>query len=366
MRRSAMAEKKPIKVKLKMPYYTRVYRKMWRETARLLYKKHSQYAVPTTLGICLTGLCNIRCPYCMRETFQPKGVMTLEKVKQIMHSAPYISGVCIMGLCEPFMNPEAPNVVRYLREESGRKVALTTNGMVPLTDDRIDCLLRVDDFVISIDTNDPETFRYLRGGADLTRVMDSLHRVIEFKHQRGLGRYDNPPIHINAVITSKNFDQIPGLIEMLEPYAKDLTYLMVDPVSRPDYSKFDPLALTDKPEFEESIRKYRKMAKESPLQIVGLDYMLQPSHAWKNCGLAWLTAWVEPNGDVYLCYDYANALGNVFSTSLLKAWNSPQARIFRKKLCTNNPPLQQCRVCNFAREGWQSGGRYYYDPKDQE
>lgn len=303
----------------------------------------------------------------MRESFHPqKGPMTLEIVKTLLGKMPYISGICVMGLCEPFMNVETPNIVRWLRDVRGYKVALTTNGMVPLTDDRLDCLLRVDDFVISIDTNDPKTFKYLRGGADLRRVMNSLDRVIEFKRERGLGKYDNPPIHINAVITTLNFNQIPGLIEMLEPYSKDLTYLMVDPVSRPDYSKFEePLALVHDEEFAESIKKFRKTAKESPLQVVGLDYMLRPSYEWANCGLTWLTMWIQPNGDAYMCYDYRNVLGNVLAQNPLRVWNGTKARAFRKQLATRNPPVQQCHVCNFARSGWQSGGTYYDNPKDR-
>jgi len=34
----------------------------------------------------------------------------------------------------------------------------------------------VDDFVISMDTSDPETFTYLRGGAKLSVVMQNLER----------------------------------------------------------------------------------------------------------------------------------------------------------------------------------------------
>jgi len=362
-----MNEQKPKKARLTMKFRTRVYRKMWREGARFLYRVHSQYAIPTTLGLCFTHLCNIRCPYCMRESFQPrKGPLTLGTVQGLLQRMPYISGVCVMGLCEPFMNVEAPDIVRWLKDVGGYKIALTTNGMVPLTEDRLDCLLRVDDFVISIDTCDPKTFKYLRGGADLHRVMNSLQKVVDFKRARGLGRYDNPPIHINAVITTLNFHQIPGLIEMLEPYAKDLTYLMVDPVSRPDYSKFEePLALIHDTEFEESIGNYRKIAKESPLPVVDLDYMLYPSYEWADCGLTWLTTWVQPNGDAYLCYDYRNVVGNVLAKNPLKVWNSAKARAFRKQLATANPPLQQCRVCNFAREGWQIGGTYYDEPKDR-
>ncbi|HEY4675179.1 MAG TPA: radical SAM protein, partial [Candidatus Bathyarchaeia archaeon] len=133
-----MTEKKPKKAKLEMKFHTKVYRKMWREAASFLYKMHSEYAIPTTLGVCLTHLCNIRCPYCMRESFHPQeGPLTRDIVKGMLHRMPYISGICVMGLCEPFMNVEAPKIVRWLKDVGGYKMALTTNGMVPLTEDRL-------------------------------------------------------------------------------------------------------------------------------------------------------------------------------------------------------------------------------------
>jgi radical SAM protein with 4Fe4S-binding SPASM domain len=290
--------------------------------------------------------------------------MTLELVKVLLSRMPYISNVCIMGLCEPFMNPEAPAIVKWLKSQ-GYFISLTTNGMVSLTGERLDCLRCVDDFVISIDTDDPETFSYLRGGAKLPIVMENFRRVIEMKRSLGLGKKDNPPLHINAVITSLNFHQIPSLIKMLEPYADDLTYLMVDPVSRPDYQKFeDPLAIKHDAKFEAQICELRKIARQSRLSVVGLDYMLTPSYHWRDCPISWLNIWVQPNGDIYNCYAYEYVVGNAFKDNPLRAQNSKKARDFRKRLLTNDPPLQQCRCCNFARPGWQLSGVYLTGHKD--
>lgn len=334
-------------------------RTVWKGIGYLLHRFHSGYAVPTALGLCLTHLCNLNCVYCMRASFKPKaGDMTLNRVKDLMVRLPYISTVTIQGLCEPFMNPECPEIIEWFKGE-GYHISFTTNGMVPLTGDRLDCLRCVDDFVISIDTSDPETFHYLRGGANLPTVMENFKRVIEMKHSLGLGKHDNPPMHINAVITSKNFHQMEGLINMLEPYSDDIAYLMVDPVSRPDYSRFeDPLAMSRDEGFEKELVRLREVVKHSNLPVVGLDYMLTPSYGWKDCALSWLNIWVEPNGDMYNCYGFDYIMGNVFKDNPLLAHNSRKARDFRKKLQTDNPPLQQCHSCNFARPGWQLHGGY--------
>ena len=191
-----------------------------------------------------------------------------------------------------------------------------------------------------------------------------MDRLIQFKREHILGKDDKPPIHINSVITPLNFDHIPGLIKMLEPYSEDLTYLMVDPVSRPDYSKYDPLRLHSG-QFKDALVEYKKIAKSSSLKVLGLDYMFEESTNWTNCPLTWESMFIEPNGDAYFCYNYEYVLGNVFQEDPLKVWNTQKARDFRKRLLSYDPPLVQCRSCNFARSGWQVGGAYSKKKEDQ-
>ena len=345
----------------------RIKRKYWRRRADKLWRDRSLKAVPTGIGICVTDKCNLGCRYCMRSTFKPpKGEFTVEKVKLLLDRMPYVNSVCIMGLAEPLLNPHIADIVRYIKDERGMKVFMTTNGMVPIDDDIMDCLTRVDDFVISIDTFDDETQKFLRPGTSLPVMMGQLMQVLKFKRERGLGVEDNPPIHINAVITRQNFHQTPGLIRMLEPFADELTYLMVDPVTRPDYQDFEEPLMVDRKVFEEYIDKYKKIAKESPLKVVGFDWMFQPSYHWGNCSGSWSAPFVQPNGDMYFCYDYSNVLGNVFEEDPLKVWNSEKAQEFRRRLLSDDPPLKQCRSCNFARDGWQEGGDYIEQGKVKE
>lgn len=339
--------------------------RVWGKAANVLYARRSNWAVPRNLGICLTHTCNIRCPYCMREEYKPeKAVITLDQVKKLVARMPYIEGVCVMGLCEPFLNPETPDILRWLKDEAGLSISFTTNGTIELTEDRLDALLRVDDFVFSMDTSDPETFKILRGGADLEKVKANLVRLLEYKKMHGRGRSDNPPIHINSVVTSQNFQQIPDLIEMLEPYADELTYLMVDPVTRPDFQHFEQPLMLQPDEFTSRIGEYRALAAASPLQLVGFDYMFETSDGWGGCHLSWQGMFIHPNGDAYYCYNYEYLLGNVFKQNPLRVWNSPKARAFRKSLRSAEPPLEQCHTCNFARTGWQLGGVYDQGKED--
>jgi len=359
-----MSFRSKVKRRLSYNYWAR---KRWAHRANLRFEEQSLQAIPTQLAICMTDACNILCKYCMRQEFKPpKGAFTLNKLKSLLRHMPYINGVCIMGLCEPFLNAETSDIVRWLKDKGNYSISLTTNGMVNLDSDKLDALLRCDDMVFSIDTADPETFRLLRGGGDLDRVMRNLVRVIQYKQERGLGASDKPPIHINAVITSLNFHQIPNLIKMLEPYAADLTYLMIDPVSRPDYSHFEGPFVLRRNEFERFVPEYRRLAAQSPLKVLGFDWLFKESFGWSRCCLAWQSMFIQPNGDVYFCYDYRYVLGNVFGEDPLNIWNNSRAQEFRRQLLSTNPPLGQCHFCNFARSGWQIGGVYYRQKEDVE
>lgn len=334
-------------------------RTIYRTFAYFLHRFHSPICIPTGLGLCLTSECNLKCVYCMRESFKPpKGRLTLKQVQYLIKKMPYISNITVQGLCEPFLNPETPQILNWLKSQ-GMFISFTTNGAVPLTPERLECLKSVDDFVMSFDTYNPETFAELRKGTTLKAVRDNFERLVEWKKKNGRTVNDNPPIHINAVISAKNIKQMKGFIDMMNEYKDQIAYIMVDPVSRPEYSKMDPLALEKNKEFDLWLEDFRQhLEKHSDIPVVGLDYMFKQSTNWKSCPLVDFDIWIEPNGDVYNFYDFKNVYGNVFKQNPLLIFNCKYQREFRKKLRTNNPPLQQCHVCNFAREGWQTHGGY--------
>lgn len=343
-------------------------KKYWIWKANRLYKSKSLDGIPINLGVAMTDKCNVRCRYCMREQFTPpEGTITLDQMKYLIREMPYCIGVCIMGLCEPLINKEVPDIIRWLKDEKNLNMSLTTNGMIRLTDDVMDSLTRIDDFVFSIDTFDNETHKFLRPGTNLSFIITQLINLLQYKHDHGLGKFDNPPIHINSVITRQNWHQIPGLIKMLEPYADELTYLMIDPVTRPDYQDFEEPLMLARGDFERDIDQFKKIARESPLNVIGFDWMFLPSYEWADCALSWNSMFIEPNGDAYFCYNYDYVLGNVFKEDPLKVWNSEKARRFRQQLLTDDPPLIQCHSCNFARPKWQPKGEYWqqgYDKRD--
>jgi MoaA/NifB/PqqE/SkfB family radical SAM enzyme len=73
------------------------------------------------------------------------------------------------------------------------------------------------------------------------------------------------------------------------------------------------------------------------------------AHVAPRCNAPWVSAVVEPNGDVRPCFFHA-AIGNIAGTTLGAVLNGPQAIAFRESLrVADNPTCRQC-VCSLYVE----------------
>jgi radical SAM protein with 4Fe4S-binding SPASM domain len=163
----------------------------------------------------------------------------------------------------------------------------------------------------------------------------------------------------------KKKDDRGSFLGYFDAYANDIDFIQFDVVSRPDYSPSDPVCLKHSKEFAAKLDAVAIEASKHKIKVLNctqvnsnnlergkpMSFMLEEATNWRSCPLSWYSMFVEPNGDAYFCYNYGYVLGNVFTESPLKVWNSAKARAFRKQLQTKEPPVRQCRICNFARLG---------------
>ena len=139
------------------------------------YKRHIYY-----LRISVTDRCNLRCRYCMPE----EGV-TLKRHDQILSYEEIVkiaSSAAAMGFWklritggEPLVRQGVTDLVRQLSRIPGvREVNMTTNGV--LLDRYAEELKRagLDRINISLDTLDPERYRWITRGGEIGKVMDGI------------------------------------------------------------------------------------------------------------------------------------------------------------------------------------------------
>jgi GTP 3',8-cyclase len=158
-----------------------------------LYKRHINY-----LRISVTDRCNIRCRYCMPETEVPllrlNEIITYEEIVEVIRIAVElgINKVRLTG-GEPLMRKGICDLVAMISDIGGiRDLAMTTNGV--LLEQYAPDLARagLNRINISLDTLDPEKFKYITRGGEL----DDVLRGIESARDAGL-----KPIKINSVLS---------------------------------------------------------------------------------------------------------------------------------------------------------------------
>lgn len=158
------------------------------------FNRHINY-----LRVSVTDRCNLRCRYCMPEEgitlIRHEDVLTYDEITAFTRVAVAagISKVRITG-GEPLVRKGVTELVRMLSGIEGiTDLSMTTNGIL-LADNAVALaeagLMRVN---VSLDTLDPEKYRYVTRGGELHSVIMG----IEAAQKAGLR-----PVKINCVIKS--------------------------------------------------------------------------------------------------------------------------------------------------------------------
>lgn len=137
------------------------------------------------MRISVTDRCNLRCKYCMPEggvsTIPMSELLSYEEIARVCQVAADL-GIKKVRLTggEPLVRLEVEKLVSMIHRIPGiESITMTTNGILlkehlkELTDSGLNGVN------ISLDTLDPETFKYITGQDALGKVMDSIHASLE-------------------------------------------------------------------------------------------------------------------------------------------------------------------------------------------
>jgi cyclic pyranopterin phosphate synthase len=157
------------------------------------------------LRISITDKCNLRCVYCMPEkgvkNFSQSDVLTDNEIVRFVRIARKhgLKKVRITG-GEPLIRKNITGLISSINETGIKELGLTTNG-IKLSEHAHELKKAgLDRVNISLDTLDPERYRGITKGGDITLVLESI-KVAE---KEGLA-----PIKINMVpIKGINDDEI--------------------------------------------------------------------------------------------------------------------------------------------------------------
>lgn len=136
------------------------------------------------MRVSVTDRCDLRCRYCMPEGCEKipmSHILTYEEIIKICSCAADlgISRIKITG-GEPFVRLGCTNLIRQIKALDGiDEVTITTNGQQLAS--HIEELkdIGIDGINISLDTVDPDRYRYITGRGDLSKVLQAIDLAAE-------------------------------------------------------------------------------------------------------------------------------------------------------------------------------------------
>jgi Fe-coproporphyrin III synthase len=244
-----------------------------------------------------------------------------------------------------------------LLKEIGVRITLLSTGLL-LRRHAADVRKWVDEVIVSLDgsreihdgiRNIPRAYERLADGVTALREIDPDFRVT--------GR---------CVIQRRNYFDLPNIIDAAREIGLDqISFLAVD-VSTSAFNRAVPwgeeriddtaLSPDEVAHFneilEQTIECYADdfqsgLIAESPDKLRRLAQYFSALNRVGDfpkttCNAPWVSAVVEPNGDVKPCY-FHESYGNIYANSLGEILNSPEAVSFRRNLDVTTDPI--CRKC---------------------
>lgn len=158
------------------------------------------------MRISITDRCNLRCRYCMPEGIDwipMSEILTLEEIHETVKAAAKlgIRKIKVTG-GEPLVRKGCSALVEMLKSVPGiDEVTITTNGI--LLAEQLEGLLKagVDGINISLDTVNPDLYRAITGGGDISGVFAGLRKLMK--------RADTLPYSESSHLSAKNLKKIP-------------------------------------------------------------------------------------------------------------------------------------------------------------
>jgi cyclic pyranopterin phosphate synthase len=210
------------------------------------------------LRLSITDRCNMRCEYCSPNgacpTLTPEP-LTWEDLRWIVQTATHRLGIEALRITggEPTVRPGLVEWVQSLRGlGSLRDIALTSNGVrlsamaTPLSDAGV---TRVN---ISLDSLQPDRFRTITRGGDVSRVLDGIAAAKEAFRQ----------VKINTVaLRNRNIDELAAFVAFSDREDLEVRFI-------------EPMPLGDEKDYW---REVFISATELRERLAGLGFLLEPT-----------------------------------------------------------------------------------------
>jgi radical SAM protein with 4Fe4S-binding SPASM domain len=176
---------------LSMDYKT--YRKAWDNAHKTTPN------IPLNLDIELSTACNLRCPFCFIQSDKYKSSTTPFMNKHLAMLA--IDNAHELGIPalkfnwrgEPTIHPDFSEILAHTARYDFKEVLINTNGNYPSS--ALYAFLHCTKVMFSLDSFSATTYKQMRPGGNLNKVLDNIEALTQFGHRN---------IWVRRVLTDSN------------------------------------------------------------------------------------------------------------------------------------------------------------------
>lgn len=178
--------------------------------------------LPEIYQIELTNACQLQCPMCVRTTHMKRPTELLDmKLLDMMLRRGDFEGSSFVELQmwgEPFIHPQAGEIIRFLHHNVGVLVGASTNGLLLRRDDACRAALQLDAITISVDAVNEEVYHQMRHPAHFVDLLAALDNFMHYVRNAKAFRTHYPFVELQLVKTdlvsgSGNIEALAALCE---------------------------------------------------------------------------------------------------------------------------------------------------------
>jgi len=296
----------------------------------------------------LSNYCNLRCQMCGQSYFDSHGGkrlhMAREAYQEILKVLPYLDETTVTGFGESLLSPYFWELMELLPWGGVKK--LITNGIL-IHRETTERLMKfpINDYTISFEAIDRETYEFVRSGDHLDQVVGNLRDLDANRKQAGR---NDVHIMLAFVAMKRNIEQLPEFVRRAKQYGADTVQVSFLHVTRPHLIE---QSLYHDPELANRLlEEGRRVAEE-----VGIRYWypknFQPSPGRKersrrvrDCYEPWEFIYFESSGKVRPCCIYDKTMGNILIQSYSEIWNDTVYENLRASV-NSEQPEDYCAKC---------------------
>jgi MoaA/NifB/PqqE/SkfB family radical SAM enzyme len=320
---------------------------------------------PVCLYLETTNRCNLLCQHCPRTftSVERPADLSFEQMKIIVDQVPDLKQAVLHGIGEPLINKELPRMIRYLKDR-GAHVLFNSNGTMLYPHIQRQLIESgLDEFRISLDAADAETFAKVRGLPRFDLIVKNTREFVALQKELGI---DRPRLSLWLVGLKETLDQLDSFVRLAadmgvgEVYLQRLVFFddnqQGQGLARPEQGLFGSL----KQDEVESVAAAHELARSLRIAFhasgaASPEQSLMPrddDNPWSDCRRPWTLMYITANGNVLPCCvapfaerDYDSIiLGNAFERPLMEIWNDYLYQKFRTELLSPGPP-HACKNC---------------------